>query len=299
VTASKRVAVGTTAAGVAACAVCCAAPVAAVAAGVVFAPVAGVAGVTALAITVAQRRHADGLDERNVQVSSTTKRSLAGRKVLAGLLLLAAALFVVGVAREHSLHHSDTHHADARPMAVAVETAHEEGGDPDTHPNETTTPKTPTRVHRDAKTRAGEATTPKAPTTAKSDADNHAGEGATPETPTETHGENTSEGRVLGLDIETWPLVIAFAAVSVALAIALLRSQRRTVVVATALIAGVAAVFDIAEIAHQAKESQALLIVIAAAVTAMHLTAVIVAALILNTETSRRPADNALHVSAS
>ena len=85
------------------------------------------------------------------------------------------------------------------------------------------------------------------------------------------------------------PLVVAFAAVSLGLAIALLRTKSGTLVAATGVVAGVAAVFDVAEIIHQAKESQTLLVVIAAAVTVLHISAVAVAALILKAESPPDP----------
>ena len=161
------------------------------------------------------------------------------------MLLVAAALFVGGVAREHSLHHPE-----AKPAATAGEPVHKEG----------------------------------------SDEDNHAAEATSPEASVPGHTES-SEGRVLGVDIETWPLVIAFAAVSLGLALALLRTHSRTVVVVTGVLAGIAAVFDIAEIVHQANESQTLLAVIAATVAALHLAAVALAALILKAEAPLETSD--------
>jgi hypothetical protein len=86
---------------------------------------------------------------------------------------------------------------------------------------------------------------------------------------------------VLGVDIETWPLALSFAAVSLGLTVAVVQSRNRTVVAVVALVAGVAAVFDIAEIVHQTNESQTVLVVIAAAVTALHLAAAAIAVLLL------------------
>jgi hypothetical protein len=208
----------------------------------VFAPVAGVAGVTALAITVAQRRRGDDLLERSTAMSSSTNEARGLRQLLAALMVTAAALFMVGVAREHSLHHSE-----AKP-ATATEPTHTEGGDEGSHTAERTSP----------------------------------------QSSTETHSESTTEGRVLGINIETWPIVIAFAALLLGLAIALVRSRSRTVVAVTALVAGVAAAFDIAEVAHQTKESQTSLVVIAIVVTALHVAALVLGAMILNAEAPRQ-----------
>jgi hypothetical protein len=243
VTTPNRIAVGTSAASVAACAVCCAAPVAAFAAGAVFAPIAGVAAATALAITVAQRRRDDDLLEGNTRMSSVTNEAHGPRQLLAALLTIAAVLLLVGVAREHALRRSE-----AKPAATAIEPAHTEGSNEDSQATERTT--------------AGSSV--------------------------QTHSEKASEGRVLGVDIETWPIVIAFAAVSLGLAIALLRGRGRAVVVITGLVAGVAAAFDMAEIAHQLKESRTSLVVIAGAVTALHIAAVALTAMILRAEAPRQ-----------
>jgi len=172
---------------------------------------------------------------------SVTNTARGLRQLLAGLMVIAAVLFIVGVSREHALHHSE-----AKPAVTATEPVHSEGGGEDSLAT-----------------------------------------GRTTETPTETHHETASEGRVLGVDIETWPLVIAFALLSLGLAIALLCSRSRAVVGGTGLVAAVAAVFDIAEIAHQANESRTSLVAIAVAVATLHVAAVSVAALILKAETPR------------
>lgn len=251
-TAAKRIAVGTGAAGVAACAVCCAAPVAAVAAGAVFAPVAGVAGVTALAITVAQRRRDDDSSEGSVHMSSGTNDARGLRTLLAAFLVIAAVLFVVGVARERSLHHSET-----KPAAASTGPVHNES----------------------------------------CDADSHLGEGTSPNSATDAHSE-TKEGRVLGVDLESWLLVVAFAAASLGPAIVLLRSRSRTVVAVIAIVTGVAAVFDIAEIAHRANESHTSLVVVASTVTALHLAAFALALLLLRAETPSKFDDGARTIPA-
>jgi hypothetical protein len=212
-------------------------------------PVAGVAGLTALGITVVERRGHDEHSEGNASMySDSNNRSRSLRKVLAALFILAAALLVIGTARERSLRHSETHRE-----TTATEPAHVEGGD----------------------------------------ADHHNTEGAHATATTET-----SEGRVLGTDLEAWPIVLAFVAASLGLAIALIRSQSTAVVAVAGLIAAVASVFDIAEIVHQANESHTSLVLIATGVAALHLAAAAVAALILNAETHRGSDDRTVPAQA-
>src|SRR5262249_45108388 len=81
------------------------------------------------------------------------------------------------------------------------------------------------------------------------------------------------EGQVLGVDLESWPLVIGFVIVSAILAFAVVRYRSRAVLATTALVVGVAAVFDVAEIIHQANESRSTLVAIAAGVLILHLIA--------------------------
>jgi hypothetical protein len=229
VTASKRVAVGTTALGVAGCAACCVAPVAAVAVSTVFAPVAGAAAVTAVAITLGQRRSgaSDRTNARTSIVADTTPRGSTLRGALAALLVLSAALLAFGVAREHA-----THHEEAKPSSAQAARPHVESG------NE-----------------SGESSEQRASVTGRPLA------------------ETAAEGRVLGVDLESWPLVVGLVTVSVILALAVLRFRVRIVLLAVGLVVGVAAVFDLAEIVHQVNDSQGTLAVIAAAVMMVHISA--------------------------
>ena len=90
------------------------------------------------------------------------------------------------------------------------------------------------------------------------------------------HGEDE---RVLGLDIESVPLVASAALASVVLAIGVWLRQDRWLLW---LVAGFAlgfAVLDVAELAHQIDKNRTGLAVIAAAVAAIHLAAASVATL--------------------
>ena len=118
------------------------------------------------------------------------------------------------------------------------------------------------------------ASAPAAESRTESGSESGAGTESHASTPTEaTHSESTAEASVLGVDLESWPLVLAFGAVCVGLAIAVVRSRARVVLLATAVVVGVAAVFDVAEIVHQANESQTELVIIAAGVLILHLVA--------------------------
>jgi hypothetical protein len=69
-------------------------------------------------------------------MSSVTDRTTGLRWLLAALLVVATGLFIVGVARERSLHHSE-----ARSEKTAREPSHTEGGDGDHRAGEATTPR--------------------------------------------------------------------------------------------------------------------------------------------------------------
>jgi hypothetical protein len=90
------------------------------------------------------------------------------------------------------------------------------------------------------------------------------------ETPAEHHGESTTEGRVFGLDLEAWPFIITAIIVSIALAILTVALQSPWPIVAAGIVATVFAVFDVAEVVHQIRDSQWLLAGVAIGVTALH-----------------------------
>ena len=182
-----------------------------------------------------------------------TLRELAQpRWLLSSLLITGAALFAVGVAAERNA--NDTHTETGTETANTAEPgtaataptgeAAEAGGGEVAHTDET----------------SGEGTAPIA---------EPAGEAA-------GHAESSSE-TFLGLNLESTPLVIIAAAASIALAVLTRRRNVRALLFATMAFAVVFAVFDIAEVAHQIKESRAGLALLAATIALVHLAATIVA----------------------
>jgi hypothetical protein len=89
-------------------------------------------------------------------------------------------------------------------------------------------------------------------------------------------GHDEDEERLPGVDVESPRAVTAAVVVSLALAVGLWLRQRRWL--ATGVVAVVFAVFDIAEVAHQARASGGGLIVLAAIAAAGHLAAGLIAA---------------------
>ena len=81
-----------------------------------------------------------------------------------------------------------------------------------------------------------------------------------------------------GLVSESTVVVVAAVAVSLMLAAGLWLSRRRAVVVAAALVAGMFAVFDIAEVAHQLDESRRALAALAVGVALGHAAITLIAA---------------------
>ena len=178
------------------------------------------------------------------------------RWLLSSLLIAGAALFAIGVAAERNA--NDTHTETG--TETGIETANtavpgtdvtastgeaaEAGGDEVAHTDET----------------SSEGTAPIA---------KPVGEAA-------GHSESSSE-TFLGLNLESTPLVIIAAAASLALAVLNGRRNLRAPLFATMAFAVVFAVLDIAEVAHQIKESRAALALLAATIALIHLATAIVA----------------------
>ena len=100
---------------------------------------------------------------------------------------------------------------------------------------------------------------------------NESGEGA-------GHAEATeSSEKVLGLNLESTPLVVVAVAISVALAVATWRTNGKLVLLIVGLFAVAFAVLDIAELAHQVNKSATGLAVLAGVIAALHLAAAFVA----------------------
>ena len=174
------------------------------------------------------------------------------RWLLSSLLIAGAALFAIGVAAERNA--NDTH----------TETGTETGN--------TSEPGT------EATAPTGEAAEAGGGEVAHTDVTS--GEGTAPiaEPAGEAAGRSESSSETfLGLNLESTPLVIIAAAASLALAAINWRRNVRAVLFATIAFAGVFAVFDIAEVAHQIKESRAGLAILAAAIALLHVATAFVA----------------------
>ena len=172
--------------------------------------------------------------------------------LLSSLLIAGAALFAIGVAAERNA--NDTHTETGTETANTAEPgteataptgeAAEAGGGEVAHTDQTT----------------GEATAPIA---------EPAGEAA-------GHSESSNE-TFLGLNLESTPLVIIAAAASLALAAITRRRNLRALLFASMAFAVVFAVFDIAEVAHQIKESRSGLALLAATIALVHVVIAVVA----------------------
>ncbi len=185
-------------------------------------------------------------------------RIVAGRGVLSALLVIGALLFVVGVAAERG----DRHSEPARAAVVgsvpvnAVPRTHVEGSGSEESEAATTS----------ATELAGQAETPGHPET-----------GASVE---------SSEGRVLGVNLESNGVVGVGVILSVVLAALVWSRRSKIVIVAVGAFTVAFAVFDIAEVIHQANGSHRGVAVLAALVAVAHLAAATVAAVLLRTSPS-------------
>lgn len=91
-------------------------------------------------------------------------------------------------------------------------------------------------------------------------------------------GEVAETGeRILGVNLESTPLVVAAVAISVVLAAATWRRDRRLVLLVTALFAAGFALLDVAELSHQVRRSAVTIAVIAAVIAILHAAAALLA----------------------
>jgi hypothetical protein len=159
------------------------------------------------------------------------------RWLLPTLILVATALFVTGVVIERN---SEDKHADTgSPAAAASDESADEGGEADAE---------------------GEA--------AGGETDEHASEPATQES------EEGGEDQLLGIDVESTPLVVLAALASIGLALAAwLRPNLAAVLALIAVVLVAFAALDVREVFHQLDEDKAGLAVLAALVAALHLAA--------------------------
>jgi len=106
-------------------------------------------------------------------------------------------------------------------------------------------------------------------------AHSEAGEAASAEDGHEDASED--DERLLGVDVESPAAVSLAVAVSLALAVGLWLRRQRWLAVAAVGVAGIFAVFDIAEVAHQVDESNTGLVVLATVIAVGHLAAAVAA----------------------
>ena len=222
---------------IAAAIVCCAVPVAGVAC-------VGVAMGVVGGLELARNRHV--------------------RWLLAALLVVAAGVFAVGVGVEKSHHH----HEAATPLPTPVTVAGAVGAEGSSS-------------HEAAEGTGGvtsAASETGTGTTAGSGSESSSGSesGSESTSGSESSSEST-ESKVLGINTESTPVVILVVLGSLALAGLLLRRPGRTALGATVVVAGLAAVFDLAELAHQRHLGEHGLAFLAAVVAGLHLAAAILA----------------------
>lgn len=83
--------------------------------------------------------------------------------------------------------------------------------------------------------------------------------------------------RILGVNLESTPLVALAVVISVALAAATWRRDHKLILLATALFAAAFAVLDVAELSHQIRQSAAAVAAIAAVIAVLHAVAALLA----------------------
>lgn len=115
----------------------------------------------------------------------------------------------------------------------------------------------------------------------RSQPDQHQGEAAGTHGAAEgTEGGTSSEGgqvtetkheELFGIDTESIPVVIAFVAVSAALAVAVLAVRPVAVLLLVMVFGFLATAFDIREAIHQADESRMTVLILAAVTAALHI----------------------------
>ena len=104
-------------------------------------------------------------------------------------------------------------------------------------------------------------------TTVESDVHN----GATEQAERNEAAEASETGeRILGVNLESTPLVVLAVVISAALAAATWRTDRKLILLVTALFAAAFAVLDVAEFSHQIKESATTIAVLAAVIAVLH-----------------------------
>jgi hypothetical protein len=92
----------------------------------------------------------------------------------------------------------------------------------------------------------------------------------------QVEASETSE-RVLGIDLESTPFVVLAVGISVVLAAATWRNDQKLILLVATVFAAAFAVLDVAELAHQVKQSATAIAVIAGIIAVMHAVAAFLA----------------------
>lgn len=82
---------------------------------------------------------------------------------------------------------------------------------------------------------------------------------------------------ILGVNLESTPLVVLAVIISVVLAAATWRSDRKLILLVTALFAAAFAALDVAELSHQIQESAVVIAIIAGILAVLHASAALLA----------------------
>jgi hypothetical protein len=92
----------------------------------------------------------------------------------------------------------------------------------------------------------------------------------------EAEASETGE-RILGVNLESTPLVVPAVIISVGLAAATWRADRKLILAVTALFASAFALLDVAEFSHQIRESATAIALLAACLAVLHASAALLA----------------------
>ncbi len=198
------------------------------------------------------------LDLRVYPSVVSTLRNLP-RHLLTVLLIAGAALFVIGIGVERNAISHHTESAATETVTAAKTTAK-------------TTAEATAKATAEQAEATGEATAEQAEATGEAGAE---GVAHTEATATTSSSEPSGE-TVLGVNLESNALVVVAVAVSLALAALAWFRRHRAVFLTIAAFAIMFTIFDIAEVAHQVKESRVGVAVLAAFIALVHaITAVI------------------------
>jgi hypothetical protein len=108
------------------------------------------------------------------------------------------------------------------------------------------------------------------------------GSGTEASQPANPASETHNNEAILGINVESWPLAIAAALVSIGLAFAAWRGSRNqgAILFAVAVFALAFAVLDMREVIHQSSEGRGGIVVLASLIGLVHLAAAALAALV-------------------